>query len=146
MQGHYLFWVWIAMMRTLLIKVIIHENVTEFGDGEIKMLLGDFYVVLRLELSPVQFGWPSQRDRQLVVCILKAWIFDVLPGYTESAHLIEGLDIGKTLQEMFFRRVGVNFTWESYLVAEPFEIALEAEWARRRPGVRERWQRPWDKD
>ena len=54
MQGHYLFWVWIALMRTLLIKVLIHENVTEFGDAEIRLHLADLYVILRLELSPVQ--------------------------------------------------------------------------------------------
>ena len=139
MQGHYLFWVWIALMRTLLIKVLIHENVTEFGDAEIRLHLADLYVILRLELSPVQFGWPSQRNRQLVVCILKVWIFGVLPDHSSSSEVIMHLDIERTLQAMFFRKVGIHFTWASYLVAEPFEIALEFEWARTRPGVRERW-------
>ena len=139
-KHHFLFWIWVALMRILKVKIIVHENVRGFGDVALRALLGDLYVVILLLSDPVTLGWPIQRNRQFVVMILKVWVFEVLPDVPQTTQDIENaLDLRTTISNMFARDIAPGFTWEAFLHADADEIMAERAWARQRPGVRARW-------
>ena len=141
-QGNhqFLFWIWVALMRMLRIKLIVHENVRGFGDVSLRALLGDLYVVIHLLSEPMSLGWPIQRNRQFVVMILKVWVFDVLPDVPQTTQDIENaLNLRTTISNVFGRDIAPGFTWEAFLNADASEIMAERAWARQRPSVRARW-------
>ena len=120
---HFLFWVWVALVRMLRIQIIVHENVRRFGDVSLRALLGDIYVVIHLLSDPVSLGWPIQRHLQFVVMILKVWVLEVLPDVPRATQDIDIVfDLRTTISNVFTRGVAPGFTW-----------------ARQRPGVRARW-------
>eukprot|EP00959_Pyramimonas_sp_CCMP1952_P398003 8339175-Pyramimonas_sp.AAC.1 len=73
-ESHFLFWVWCAIMRMLLNPIIIHENVPGFGLSDLRRTLGDLYWIIRVPMTPTELGWPTARDRQLVLLVLKSWL------------------------------------------------------------------------
>ena len=139
-KHHFLFWAWVALMRMLRIKIIVHENMRGFGDVSLRALLGDIYVVIHILSDPVSLGWPIQRHRQFVVMILKVWVFEVLPDVPRTTQDIETvLDLRTTISNVFTRDIARGFTWEAFLNADATDIMAERAWARQRPGVRARW-------
>ena len=41
------FWTWVLLVRELQFRIILHENVPQFGDEVLRNLLGDLYIVVR---------------------------------------------------------------------------------------------------
>eukprot|EP00969_Alexandrium_andersonii_P330942 14627800-Alexandrium_andersonii.AAC.1 len=77
--------------------------------------------------------------------LLKAWLYPVLRdeepafvGTADSAAQI--LNLGSNFASTFNRDRAPNFTWRSYLVATPEEVASELRWGASRPGVKARHQ------
>ena len=66
------------MRRKLKERVIILENVVRYGSEEIRMHLGDLYIVIRAEGNTNTMGWSIDRLRQLLLLILKVWGLSVL--------------------------------------------------------------------
>ena len=128
-------------MRALLIVLVFHENVEEFGDVEVRRMLGELYIIHRLVLCPTELGWPSARRRQILVLVLKTFIFPVLLDMGLSATTqvaIDTLKLQSNLRKLFFRLRGPAATWHMYLIADEAEMQAENRWSMRRPGVRER--------
>jgi site-specific DNA-cytosine methylase len=138
------FFIWVAICRALLFKIIVHENVPGFGIQDMISLLGDLYVIIRIELCPSSFGWASCRPRQACICLLRAWIFAVVQDSPSDGHahnvsdiwVINKLDFQNSVLNIFSRSCHITFS--DYLVSTSAEQSVEKQWARRRKLVRER--------
>ena len=53
----------VALIRTMLFKVVISENVVQFGDGTFHELLGDLFIIKRLLTDPLNNGWKINRKK-----------------------------------------------------------------------------------
>ena len=51
-----LFYLWVAFMFTVRPMVIFHENVTSFGEAELRDHLGKVYVIVRIVTFPSHLG------------------------------------------------------------------------------------------
>ena len=126
-------------MRRLQIKVIIAENVVQFGLSPYQDELGDLYVCIRVVVSAHAQGWATERVRQIVFMFYKPWIFTLMraseiPASLGSLH--EHLAIHRVLAAVFERRCA--FGWDQYLVANQEELEKELAWARGRKEVKRR--------
>ena len=66
---------WMCHRRTLREKVVVHENVVQYGDEPLMKYLGSYYLMIRLVLCPKKnLGWPVSRARQCVVMFRKDWL------------------------------------------------------------------------
>jgi hypothetical protein len=136
------FFIWIALCRALLFTVIVHENVPGFGLADMVDLLGDLYVIIRIELCPSTLGWASCRPRQACICLLRAWIFPVMKDGCSSdqrmsdAVVVNAMDFQNALLNIFGRVC--QFTFADYFVATAAERSADKRWARARPLVRRR--------
>ena len=132
-----LFYLWCALMRTMRIILVFHENVWQFGEDELRRCLGDCYVVIRLRTCPSMLGWPSIRVRQVTVLILRAWenlqIQGALPEDDES--FITALDLEATFHAAFDRACGI--TLMHYCIATEKELVEDRAWAGSRVLVQE---------
>jgi len=124
------FYMWVALMRVLLISIIVHENVCGFGDDELRELLGDMYVVMRLELRIADLGQAGNRDRQMCLLFLRVWF---CPMLTDQLF-IEDLDAHRVIRNLFARKCTIS--WWHFLLATVSEIQAEQLWAANRKGVR----------
>eukprot|EP00973_Karenia_brevis_P056320 7833206-Karenia_brevis.AAC.1 len=70
-------------MRCVLPKVILQENVASFGIREMQELLGDLYILILVRVNPVTEGWASYRDRQVIIFVVKVWIYAVIRNDAE---------------------------------------------------------------
>ena len=129
------FYVWIAMCRTLKFKIILHENVDRMGDAELKELVGDLYIIIRIVVDPPEQGWPTHRKQQICVLILREWIVVYARGLTDN-EIVTKPDIDQTYH-CLFRRV-CNITWHDYMVASTEEIREDVQWAMNRNKVRDK--------
>ena len=94
------FYVWIAMCRTLKFKILLHENVDRIGDAELKELLGDLYIIIRIVVDSPEQGWPTRRKRQICVLILREWIVVYARGLTDN-EIVTKLDIDQAYHCLF---------------------------------------------
>jgi len=133
------FYVWVALVRTLQFHVIWHENVQEFGADELTQMLGDLYILIRLLGDPRSLGWAATRPRQAVCLLLRCWLYPVLLDYgypaTDDAAL-QFLDLTRTASQLFGRRC--QYTWRAYIFASDDDIDDELTWAATRRGVMSR--------
>ena len=65
-------------MRQVRPKVIIAENVTQFGLQPHERELGDIYACVRTAVSAAEQGWATTRVRQFVFMCHKPWIHTLL--------------------------------------------------------------------
>ena len=72
------FYIWTAQRRQLQEPIVLHENVPQFGVCELEELLGDIYYVQRCVANPFEFGWASERPRQICVLVLRRWALQIL--------------------------------------------------------------------
>jgi hypothetical protein len=74
--------VWAKHRLDLGKPFIIHENVPQFGVSELTSCSSSTYTIIaRRVLCPTQFGWPSKRKRQFVLCVHNSLLSsDVVPG------------------------------------------------------------------
>jgi site-specific DNA-cytosine methylase len=132
------FFMWCSIVRHLKFKVVIAENVRQFGSKPYDDELGDLYVCSRVVHNPVTQGWATERQRQFVYLFLKEWIYPVMgsaniPASPVSLEATLQLD---RVRSLFDRKC--MFTWDRYLIASDMEIAAELEWAASRKDVRQR--------
>ena len=138
------FFIWISLRRSLKEKVIIHENVIQFGSDELALYLGDLYFIHRLVVSANELGWASTRVRQFHVLILKTWILPVLcpPGCrfddVDERVLFEQIFPYHDWLSLFSRRAAYDL--HAYVCATDSEVAAELKDARGRKFVRDRHQ------
>jgi hypothetical protein len=109
------FYIWIALCRALLHRLIFHENVVGFGKEELCALLGDLYLVVRVELFVDEFGWPVTRARQICWMLLKLWVNPVLlnSGLSETDVVDDSiveqfLNLKASFTFLFHRRYSYN--------------------------------------
>ena len=144
-----LFYIWVAMRRKLREKVWVHENVASFGEAELRLRLGDLYIIIRLVTDPSKDGFAIYRRRQYCIGLLRSWLSDALPpvvsadGPTQNEEdraVIEALNLQTTQTQLFKARCG--YTWEAYFLGNDEEATKDLEWARNRPGVKRRHAKP----
>ena len=118
-----LFWAWAALVRTLLFKIVLHENVPQFGDQPLRQVLGTLYIVVRLLVSPTDLGWPAKRPRQVCILILRTFLDERFraASLTESQILGE-LDFHTAFRALFYKSCG--FTFKGFRVSSPSEVEL----------------------
>ena len=73
-----IFCIWSAVMRQMRPKIIIAENVTQFGLQPYERDLGDIYACVRTVVSAAEQGWATTRVRQFVFMFHKPWICSLL--------------------------------------------------------------------
>eukprot|EP00973_Karenia_brevis_P096316 12431476-Karenia_brevis.AAC.1 len=135
-------YVWVAIVRNLRPKIIYQENVIDFGDAEMRSLMGDIYVIIRVLVNPDREGWSSLRARQVLIMILLVWQLNVI----REAHsndrsnvvpsldgILTGFNMDATVSYLADRTC--NFTWAAYLVATEKELQEELVWALSRKAV-----------
>lgn len=146
------FYIWIALIRTLRIPVVLHENVEAFGLDEMSVLLSDMYFLARMVENSSELGWAIERKRQCILAVLRCWSVRVIMhescrqgppvSFTEaeSAALVaKGLRDYQGELSGLFRRACL-YSYHSYLVATPEEISEEVAWLQSRRSVHERAQ------
>jgi hypothetical protein len=119
-----LFFIWVALVRRLLFKVILHENVPQFGEKPLKDALSDLYVIARFEVTPVKLGWPIRRPRQITLMVLRTFMRDSLPSCPaplSDRTALSWLNFVGAMQHIFHRRCGFHF--REFRIATPEEIA-----------------------
>jgi hypothetical protein len=104
------FWTWCRLVESSAFKVVIHENVVQFGIKALERALGHMYVILRLLVDPRDLGWPARRPRQLCVLVLKSFVQAPLQSQLE-----------RRMQELFFRRC--QFHYSAFRVATDEEVS-----------------------
>jgi hypothetical protein len=131
------FYTWVALMRKLRPKIIFHENVVQFGAGEMQELLGDLYVVTRVVMSVEEQGWASVRVRQICYMVLKVFVYPMIdgpdsgPATTPTPQEVErAFDLKNAMAQIFNRRV--NFHWRDYCISTPEEVEEELDHLRAR--------------
>ena len=143
-----LFYLWCAMRRKLREKVWVHENVPSFGSYELNLRLGDLYIVERVLTNVSTQGSAVNRPRQYCVGLNKAWLSRELglrDGQIEHLEpsMRAALDLHRTHESLFEARA--EYQWHSLAVGTAREKARDLEWARRRPGVKRRYEEPSEK-
>jgi len=142
-----LFYIWVSIIRCLLIRVVIHENVTQFGLAELMEFFSDLYLISLAELDCDLLGWPLMRLRQYALMILKCWIFPVLKdrsansaGPSDQVLTIfkQELDYQRSLDHLFRRPC--HMSWTDFLMASPADKESDKEWALSRKLVSARHQ------
>lgn len=131
-------WAWLGLMRTLLLPLIVHENVPDFGVLDFDEFLSDLYVVIRSVADPTDVGFPVRRPRQFVVCIRKTFVFPALQHAglepTVSAA-VELLDLDNSTHAIFDRGVASGFTYRDLIISPPCVLSSDFAWAANRPSV-----------
>ena len=128
------FWTWCALMRSLLIPILCHENVEGFDNSELKSILGDLYWIVRLHVCPRETGWASNRKRVWDVMILKALLDPHLRSVPTPMESME------TFVKTIFGRIA-TYDWSAYLLDEDsdaYDWQLDRKWAANRKDVRAR--------
>lgn len=132
---------WVAIIRCTKPKRVFQENVRSYGLKRTKQLLGDLYVVIRILTDPIDEGWATMRQRQILVLLLKTWIYKVLHNTPETSNmpcssriLIQKMHLPESISFLADRIC--NFTWKAYLRAPPEELMEEIEWAAERRSVK----------
>ena len=69
------FFMWASVMNKLLPRVVLHENVGNFGTAGLKETIGHNYIIAADVSSAEELGWPIRRSRQMCVLIQRSWIF-----------------------------------------------------------------------
>eukprot|EP00959_Pyramimonas_sp_CCMP1952_P384452 8057200-Pyramimonas_sp.AAC.1 len=128
------FYSWTQHRRQLCEPVIISENVKEFGIEELELCLGDIYRFERMEIDPVELGWPSRRPRQFVIGVLT----DRPAAHSPPSPCDSPSSVVKNL---FVRPC--EMTQDAYLISTEDEREAERQWAQERPSVMERYDRNW---
>eukprot|EP00969_Alexandrium_andersonii_P191274 8449472-Alexandrium_andersonii.AAC.1 len=54
---------WMGLRRALQEHIIVIEEVPQFPDKVVEEMLGDIYVIQRLDMSPTEFGFPPRLGR-----------------------------------------------------------------------------------
>lgn len=133
------FYIWIAMRRKLREPLVIHENVPQFGDAELRSLLGDLYCICRITTCPTKLGWCSRRPRQFCILILKAWVYQTLAPLEvhRSPQAVHAhLQLEDCFLSGFVRKCGFQF--QEYMIGDPEQIEHDCRWAASRKSVVER--------
>ena len=133
-----IFYIWSAVMRQVRPKVLIAENVTQFGLQPHERELGDVYACVRIVVSAVEQGWATTRVRQFVFMFHKPWIYPLLAaaGLPASVPSPENQLALQSVLRLFERQCG--YTGSAYLVTNETELAEELAWAMNRPDVMKR--------
>jgi hypothetical protein len=119
-----LFDVWVLLVRKYLFKIVLHENVPQFGDKPLRDALGDLYVLVRLELSPTDLGWQSRRPRQVCLLVLRVFLSTfvsptlIQPSFDKVAT--DMLNFKAVMEHVFFKTCGFDF--REYMIALPSEV------------------------
>ena len=114
------FSVWILLVRLLEFKIVLHENVPQCGRKPLADALSDKYIVLRVQQSPLDMGWPVRRPRQICLLVLKEYVQSTAsPSRVFGASSFMDLDFEAIMKNVFFRRCGFHF--------HEFRIATEDE-------------------
>jgi site-specific DNA-cytosine methylase len=143
-SGMYLHWAWIALIRTLRIAVLLTENVASFGDGDFCEFLADIYIVIRILTCPTNLAFPARRERQLVLLILKTFIYPALHDAGVQCHDDDGvvamMNMQETINIVFNRQRAAAFSWRDFLlpISSNPELVSEKIWAGNRRAVLER--------
>ena len=98
------------------IQKLLKHGVKLFGEETLQSLLQDLYVLVRFVTSPIQQGWPCQRERQIVILILKTFLHPCLAAH-EHRHVKEVLGFDKLFTWMFERKSSQNLTEKALLFA-----------------------------
>ena len=134
-----LFWCWCAHRRAALDRIIIHENVPEFGLDDLRLQLSQ-YAWTRIVVDPSELGWASRRRRQLSIGIVKDLIFPVVQTMTGLQPCEEAtrqlMDLERLLPVLFHCKC--EFGLNEYLIALESELEEDLEWAGSRPSVKGR--------
>jgi site-specific DNA-cytosine methylase len=144
-------WQWLALIRTLMIAVVLTENVVSFGDKDYFEFLADIYYIIRVVCNPLDMAFPARRERQIVLLLLKAFLqpllVDVGCDSETNESVVQLLDLASCVKTIFGRNMAPDFGWRDFLaggVSENKELAQELNWALARPSVRERRAEPVD--
>ena len=73
-----LWWIFIILMRILMPKCIINENVTNLDASMATEELRDLYIIMCSSGDVQSMGWAMVRNRQCIILILKLWLYPVL--------------------------------------------------------------------
>ena len=138
------FWMWIAIVRDKLFKVVTHENVPRFGRNEFDELLGDLYVVLYFVIRLPTLGHKLRRRRQIIICLLRAWLHPVLKDMGHEgcetrcgdSQVEAAVPLGRIFEAVFKRNA--VYHWRDYMFANEEEIKSERVRASRRDCVQAR--------
>eukprot|EP00973_Karenia_brevis_P011354 1536887-Karenia_brevis.AAC.2 len=113
------------------------SNFESLGTAEMEELLGDIYIIIRIVANPCFEGWAGLRERQVLVFLLKAWLYPVLREHRPDMHVSAlrvntAMDLDNTLKALADRKCG--FTFDSYIevagkVATQTEMEMEMEHA-----------------
>ena len=136
-----IFWTWVALRRRWRDRIILHENVPSFGEAELNELMSDLYIIIRDIINPRDMGWPTTRNRQICLMILKCFIHPALEGCTPCLggidhHAAQQVDFCNTVRQIFYR--SFSFTFHEFMVATPEEQDEMKTWMRNRKAVKER--------
>ena len=136
------FLIWAALMRQILPKIILHENVTGFGTTSLQETFGDLYVVCPSSSCSSLMGYPIRRKRQMCILVLKSWLYPQLraAGMASSCnpHDVRNLvDLQSTLDSL--SRRPCELSWKDFIIASAEDTHDEISQAARRPCVVDRW-------
>lgn len=125
-------------------RIIIHENVSNFGTKTLQRVLGDLYVLCPSVLCPTQLGWPIRRKRQVTVLLHRDWLFGLLTrsgreGLCDDGILIGMFDLEGTVLSLA-GRASEKLKWPDFIISDHSDVLFEKQWARERPDVRKRWE------
>ena len=149
-----LFYMWIAIVRTLRLKIVTNENVRGFGQKEFRELLQDLYFITGTSQDARNFGWKTKRDRQILLAILKVWGKPVLADYDRaksSAGARDSLAVCGDFEELMeqvvdldaaialFHRKAVYSCFDYLEECTEESLVKEKVWASGRNAVRSRY-------
>ena len=116
-----IFLTWVRMILHVKPRVVIHENVVEFGLEELQSTLGGLYLMWRVLTDPPSLGFPVSRPRQKVFLVLKAWLITDF-SYADVPVATDVFPVGQLFSNMFTRYLAHGTA--SYLIAEPAEVQV----------------------
>ncbi|CAK0814285.1 unnamed protein product [Prorocentrum cordatum] len=134
------FYSWTSHRRLMREPILISDNVTEFGMDELNSCLGDLYKFERMEINPVDLGWPSRRPRQFVIGLLVD-LCSITQGINPPSPPSPCDSPDTTLKALFVRPC--KMTQDAHLISTDDERETEKTRALARPAVAERHSNAW---
>ena len=136
------FFIWCWLLRFLKIKMVVAENVVQFGHKPYEEELGDMFVIMTVRVSANLQGWATERVRQMTLLFYKPWIFGCLRACqlpASAVFLEKHLAIEQVLRNVFGRVA--NYGWDRYVLASVDELQAELEWAHGRTRPKQQWKK-----
>jgi hypothetical protein len=98
---------WVALVKILKFKAVLHENVVTYGVKLFHDELGELYVIIRSTENVCHLGWATERHRQCVLLLLKVF---ALPIFRAENVTVQKFRFEATTKTLFQRKCG--FHWK----------------------------------